>query len=62
MSVSDTDVLIIGAGVPGAAVARELSKYEVDVTIVDKEVDVGWGSSKANFGLVNKGGLSRIQA
>lgn len=55
MSVHETEVLIIGGGVLGAATARELSKYKVDVTLVEKEVDFGWGSSKANFGLVNQG-------
>jgi glycerol-3-phosphate dehydrogenase len=55
MSVHETEVLVIGGGVLGAATARELSKYKVDVTLAEKEVDFGWGSSKANFGLVNQG-------
>lgn len=55
MSVYETEVLIIGGGVLGAATARELAKYQVDVTLVEKEVDFGWGSSKANFALVNQG-------
>jgi glycerol-3-phosphate dehydrogenase len=55
MSVSETDILIIGAGVLGAATARELSKYQVDITIVEKNVDVGWGITKANVGVVNQG-------
>ena len=55
MSAHEADVLIIGGGCLGAAVARELSKYKVTVTLVEKEVDFGWGSSKANFGMVNQG-------
>ncbi|MDY6795153.1 MAG: FAD-dependent oxidoreductase [Actinomycetota bacterium] len=55
MSATETEVLIIGAGVLGAAAARELSKYKVDVTVVEKAVDVGWGCTKANVGVVNQG-------
>ena len=51
----ETEVLIIGGGVLGAATARELCKYKVDVTVVDKNVDVGWGITKANVGVVCQG-------
>jgi glycerol-3-phosphate dehydrogenase len=51
----ETEILIIGAGVLGAAVARELSRYKVDVTLVEKNVDVGWGITKANVGVVCQG-------
>jgi len=56
MSMHETEVLIIGGGILGAATARELSKYKVDTTLVEKEVDWGWGSTKANIGLVCQGG------
>ena len=56
MSQLDTEVLIIGGGVLGAAVARELSKYKVDVTLVDKDPDFGWGMSKASANIVCQGG------
>ena len=56
MSVHETEVLIIGGGILGAATARELSKYKIDTTLVEKEVDWGWGSTKANIGLVCQGG------
>ena len=36
-----TDIVIIGAGAVGTAIARELSKYKVDVVVVDKRDDVG---------------------
>ena len=55
MPVTETEVLIIGGGVLGAATARELSKYKVDVTVVEKNVDVGWGITKANVGVVCQG-------
>jgi glycerol-3-phosphate dehydrogenase len=55
MADLDTEVLIVGAGVLGAATARELSKYKVDVTLVEKGVDIGWGITKANVGVVNQG-------
>ena len=56
MSELKTEVLIIGGGILGAAVARELSKYKIDATLVEKEVDFGWGSTKANLCIVNQGG------
>ena len=55
MSRLKTEVLIIGGGVLGAVVARELSKYKVDVTLVEKEVDFGWGSTKASANIVCQG-------
>jgi len=51
----ETEVLIIGAGVLGAAIARELSKYTVDVTVAEKNTDFGWGITKANAGIVCQG-------
>jgi glycerol-3-phosphate dehydrogenase len=50
-----TDVLIIGGGVTGNAIARELSKYEVDVILTEKEPDVGWGQTKAGYALCHPG-------
>lgn len=50
-----TEVLIIGGGIIGTAVARELSKYKVDVALAEKEADCGWGSTKASFTLVCQG-------
>lgn len=47
------DVVIVGAGIVGAAIARELSRFDIEVAIVEKEVDVGWGQSKANSGWVH---------
>lgn len=49
------DVVIIGAGVSGAAIARELSRYKVKACVLEKEEDVCCGTSKANSGIVHAG-------
>jgi glycerol-3-phosphate dehydrogenase len=49
------DVVIIGGGVVGCAIARELSKYKVSVAVLEKEDDVGWGISCRNSGVVHAG-------
>lgn len=49
------DICIIGAGVVGTNIARELSKYQVHVCLVEKEEDVSCGASKANSGIVHGG-------
>ncbi len=49
------DVIVIGAGVTGSAVARELSKYEADVCVLEKCEDVCEGTSKANSAIVHAG-------
>ena len=50
-----SDVIIIGAGVVGAAIARELSRYRLKVALLEKECDVGLGSSKANSAIIHAG-------
>ena len=49
------DVLIIGGGITGACIARELSKTKAKICIVDKENDISCGSSKANSGIIHAG-------
>lgn len=49
------DVAIIGAGVSGASVAWQLSKYDLKVALVERCVDVGFGVSKANSGIIHGG-------
>ena len=49
------DVLIIGAGVIGTLIARELSKYDLDVVIVDKNNDAGDATSSANSAIIHSG-------
>ena len=65
------DVAIVGAGIVGCMVARELSRYKLDVVVIERAIDVGKGSSKANSGLIHTGfharagslkGISRLKA
>ncbi len=49
------DIAIIGAGVIGAFVARELARYELNIVLIDKENDVSNGSSKANSAIIHAG-------
>lgn len=49
------DIIVIGAGVVGTCIARELSKYQADVCVIDKADDVASGTSKANSGIVHAG-------
>lgn len=49
------DVVIIGGGVIGCAIARELTRYQLRVVLVEKECEVGFGTSKANSGIIHGG-------
>ena len=49
------DVIIIGAGVAGCAIARELSRLDARVCVVEREEDVCCGTSKANSAIVHAG-------
>ena len=49
------DVMIIGAGVSGSSSARELSRYQAKVCVLEKEEDVCCGTSKANSAIVHAG-------
>ncbi|MBO4423720.1 MAG: NAD(P)/FAD-dependent oxidoreductase [Clostridia bacterium] len=49
------DVCIIGAGVTGCAAAVMLSRYDLDICVIDKEEDVCSGTSKANSAIVHAG-------
>lgn len=50
-----TDILIIGTGLNGAAIARELSKYKINITAVEAASDVCGGTSKATSAIVHSG-------
>ena len=50
-----SDILLIGAGVVGCAVARVFSRYEASITVLDRGSDVAEGASKANSGIVHAG-------
>ena len=49
------DVVIVGAGVVGCAIARELSRYDLQVLVVDKRDDVGGDASKSNSSIAITG-------
>ena len=51
----ETDVLIVGAGAVGCAIARDLSKYKVKVLVVDRNLDVGGDASKSNSAIIHTG-------
>ena len=49
------DIAIIGAGAVGAAIARELSRYELDIVLLEANPDVGMGTSKASTAIWHTG-------
>lgn len=49
------DVAVVGAGVIGSLIARELSRYDISVALVEKCNDVAMGTSKANSAIVHAG-------
>jgi glycerol-3-phosphate dehydrogenase len=53
--VTDRDVVVVGGGVVGTAIARELSRFDLRCTILESGADVGAGISKANTALLHTG-------
>lgn len=51
----DRDVVVVGGGVVGTALARELSRFELRCTLVEAGPDVGAGTSKANTAVLHSG-------
>lgn len=49
------DLIIIGAGVTGASIARNLSRYKLNILVLEKENDVSMGASKANSAIIHGG-------
>lgn len=49
------DVVIVGAGVVGCAIARELSRYQLNTLVLEKANDVCCGTSKANSAIIHAG-------
>ncbi len=49
------DIAIIGAGIVGTTIARQLSRYELDIVILEKGIDVAMGATKANSAIVHGG-------
>ena len=55
MKEKNFDVVVIGGGVTGWAIARELSRYNLNTCVVEREEDVCSGTSKANSAIVHAG-------
>ncbi|MDP2912754.1 MAG: NAD(P)/FAD-dependent oxidoreductase [Candidatus Omnitrophota bacterium] len=53
--MSQYDVVIIGGGVVGASVARELSRYKLNIALLEKEAELAFGVSKSNSGIIHSG-------
>lgn len=51
----NVDVLIIGGGIIGASIARELSKWNISILLIDKESDLAMHASSRNDGMVHPG-------
>lgn len=49
------DVIVIGAGVVGTAIARELSRYKLNIAVLEKEQELAFGVSKSNSGIIHPG-------
>jgi glycerol-3-phosphate dehydrogenase len=49
------DVVIVGGGITGCAVFRELTRYDLKVLLIEKECDLGCETTKANNGMVHPG-------
>ncbi len=49
------DVLVVGGGIVGCAIARELTRYRLHVALCEKEREVGFGTTKANSGIIHGG-------
>ena len=47
------NIAIIGGGIVGNAIARELSRYELKTILIEKEIEVSFGTSKANSGIIH---------
>ena len=49
------DVIIIGGGIIGCCIARTLSKYDLNIALVEKEADIASATTKANSGVIHAG-------
>jgi len=52
---ADYDVIVIGGGVVGCAVLRELSRYSLKLLLLEREADLAEGISKGNSGVIHAG-------
>ena len=54
------DVIIIGGGVIGCLIARELSRYKIKIAVLEKENDISNGTTKANSAIIHAGYDAKI--
>lgn len=57
MTQPNYDVVVVGAGIVGSSVARELARYHLKIAVLEKEADVCFGISSRNTGLLHAGFL-----
>lgn len=55
MKEARRDICIIGAGIIGTTIARRLSRYKLNITLIEKADDVAMGATKANSAIVHGG-------
>jgi glycerol-3-phosphate dehydrogenase len=55
MGAASHDVVVIGGGVVGCAIAHELGRHDVDAVVLERETEVGFGTSKSNSGIIHGG-------
>ena len=53
--MNQSDIVIVGSGITGTALARELSRYDASIVVLDRGYDVAEGATKANSGIVHAG-------
>ena len=53
--MKEYDIAVIGAGVIGCAIARELARYDWQTVVLEKNLEVGEGATKANSAIVHGG-------
>lgn len=58
--IKEFDVIIVGGGIVGATISRELSKYDLKVALLEKEPDVALGTTKANSAILHAGYDARL--
>ncbi|TXF37628.1 NAD(P)/FAD-dependent oxidoreductase [Collinsella sp. BA40] len=49
------DIVIVGAGITGCAIARQLARYDASIAVIEAANDIACGTTKANGGLVHAG-------
>ncbi|MBF0359859.1 MAG: NAD(P)/FAD-dependent oxidoreductase [Oligoflexia bacterium] len=54
-SNNNYDVIVIGGGIVGASIIRELSRYDLKICLIEKEAELSFGVSKSNSGIVHAG-------